>query len=64
VADDIGLDCDAVANLEVCDGLVNSHYYAGRLVAENVCIFNDHRTDASLILSVLEGLGVLHSGGI
>lgn len=54
VADDVGLDCDTVANLEVCDGLVNSHYYTRRLVAENMCIFNDHRTDASLILLVLE----------
>jgi hypothetical protein len=61
VADDVGLDCDAVTNLKVCDGLVNSHYHAGRLVTEDVCIFNNHRTDASLALLVPGVLGDLHS---
>lgn len=48
VADDVWFDRDAVANLEVCDRFVNSHYNSRGLVTENVGIFNDHRTDASL----------------
>jgi hypothetical protein len=36
VADDVGLDSDAVANLEVRDRLVDGHYYTGRFVAKNV----------------------------
>ena len=53
VADNVGLDRNAVASFEVGDGLVHSHYYAGRLVAENVRVFNDHGTDASLEMLVL-----------
>ena len=48
VADDVGDKSDAVADPEVRDGLVDSHYYTGRLVAENVCVLNNHRANATL----------------
>lgn len=48
VADDVGLDGDAVSDLEVCDRLVHCHDYARRLVSEDVRVFYDHGADASL----------------
>ena len=53
VADDVGLDRDAVADLEVGDRLMDSHDYTGRLVAEDVCVFNNHGTNATLEMSIL-----------
>ena len=46
-ADDVGLDGNAVADLERLDVVVHGNNDACRLVAENVVIFNNHGTDAA-----------------
>ncbi|CRK31461.1 hypothetical protein BN1708_005463 [Verticillium longisporum] len=48
VADDVGLDGDAVADLEVLDAGVHCDDIAGRLVTENVVALDNHGADAAM----------------
>lgn len=53
VADNVGLDGDAISDFKVLDRLMDSHYHSGRLVTENVGVFYDHGANASLKRSIL-----------
>lgn len=48
MADDIRFYCYAVADFESRDGGVDSEHCASGFVAKDVCVFNDHRTNAAL----------------
>jgi hypothetical protein len=56
VADDVWLDGDAVADFEGGDGGMHSENCAGGFVAEDVCVFDDHGTDAALDVELAYGL--------
>ena len=47
VADEVGFDCDAVADFEVGDGGVGGDYDAGGFVAEDVVVGYDHGANAA-----------------
>lgn len=52
VADNLGLNGDPVANLEVLDTGVDSNDLARGLVAQNVIAFDDHGADATMLPEV------------
>ena len=56
-----GLDGDTVADLEVGDGRVDSEDFASGLVAQDVCIFNDHGANAAGVPEV--DIGAADAGG-
>ena len=56
-----GLDGDAVADLEVGDGRVDSEDFASGLVAQDVCIFDDHGANAAGAPEV--DIGAADAGG-
>lgn len=52
VADDVGLDGDAVAHFQRGDGRVHGNDFAGRLVAEDVVALDNHGADAACVPEV------------
>jgi len=59
VADDVGLDGDAVANFEGGDGGVRGDDEARGFVAEDVRVFDDHGADGAVAPEVDVGAGVV-----
>lgn len=52
VADDLGLDGDPVADLDILDAGVDSNDLAGGLVAQDMIAFDDHGADATMLPEV------------
>jgi hypothetical protein len=46
VTDDIGFDSDTVSDFEVSDRRMDCQYNSRRLVSQDMCVFDDHRTYA------------------
>ena len=55
--DDVGLDCDAITLLELCDGWMCGENNASRLVAENVCVGYNHGSYPASVPKVDIGSG-------
>ena len=47
VADDTGFNCNSITNFEVRNRRVGCKNNAGRLVAEDVSVFDDHRANTA-----------------
>jgi hypothetical protein len=57
VADDVGFNSDSVPHFEMLDRGMNCQNNACRFVSKDVCIGNDHRTNAASMPEVNIGTG-------